>query len=112
MKKLLFVLLLAVPLSAFAEKFVVHQDGQGRYYGYFKRSNGETALLLTNIPCPTPQYANERVASEYRFGERARRGCWKPDAQGQGGVQIHYTNGTNEHDWLSRYHYVDEVPVL
>jgi hypothetical protein len=110
MKKLLLALLIAAPLSAIGYPVPMHQDAEGRWYGYWMRSNGERKLLLTNIPCPN--YPDQSFASEYRRGERARRGCWKPDAQGQGGVDIHYTNGTNEHDWLPRYTYVDEVPVL
>lgn len=112
MKKLLSALLLAVPLSAFAYPVPLHQDAQGRWYGYWMRFNGGTGVVLTNIPCPTPRYADQNFASEYVNGERARRGCWKPDAQGQGGVIIHYSDGTNEHDWLIRYQYLDEVPVL
>jgi hypothetical protein len=114
MKKLLFALLLtAAPIAALAYKIPIRTDANGHYIGYFKRLDAEgTGLILTNIPCPTPQYADRSVAVEYASGARARRGCWKADAQGQGGIMIYYTNGTNQHDWLNRYHYVDEVPIL
>jgi hypothetical protein len=116
MKKLLIALLLAVPLAAPAEKIAIRQDANGHYIGYFSRMSGletgGTGVYLTLIPCPMAQYADRRVAAEYVNGARARRGCWKADAQGKGGVMIYYTNGTTERDWLDRYHYVDQVPIL
>lgn len=113
MKKLLIALLLAVPLAAAADLVPVLKDANGRYIGYYKRGDGHgSGVLLTLIPCPTPQYADRRVAAEYYIGAVKRRGCWKADGQGQGGIMIHYTNGTTERDWLERYQYFDEVPVL
>jgi hypothetical protein len=103
MKKLLLALLIASPIVAQAEKIG----------GYFLRSDGAgNALMLTMIPCPIPQWADQKVASEYVGGERARRGCWKQDAGGSKGVTIHYTNNTTERDWLDRFEFSDKVPTL
>jgi hypothetical protein len=114
MKKLLLALLIAAaPLAALAYKIPIQQDASGRYIGFFERSDGQAKVLLTLIPCPTPQYADRLVAAEYNHDDAlTRRGCWKADGQGKGGVMIYYTNGTTERDWLDRYQFVDEVPTL